>query len=117
MTSRKTTNITHGYFHPEKTAPHITEGARKAVAARALGPDDCVLLLDILGLRPLSATPQSSLCLRCGKKHARNGTGRTSYFCSKRCYSETLKEERQVRSRNVDSPDHIEPDVDGRRVS
>lgn len=76
---------------------HVIDAARRAAAARALGRDDCALLLDILGLG-VSGTQQSSSCLRCGKEHARRGVGRTAYFCSKQCYLDTLRDERAART-------------------
>lgn len=85
-------------FELEVTPHYTIEAARKAVAARALGTEDCSLLLDILGLGvPTTGPPYT--CRRCSKEYSRSGTGRKSYFCSKHCYLETLREERKTRDR------------------
>jgi hypothetical protein len=76
----------------------VTRAARKVAAAHARGPEERRLLLDILGLGPSTAQPPCT-CLRCGREYARSGRGRASCFCSRRCYLETLEEERTARSR------------------
>lgn len=93
--NRDMVKITHE-FQLETIPDHIVEAARKIIAAQALGPEDCRLLLDMIGMNPSTAEPPPT-CLRCGRDYTRNRTGRASCFCSKRCYLETLRDERTAR--------------------
>lgn len=90
--------ITHE-FQLESIPERVIEAARKVAAARAKDPEDCALLLDVLGLQSSGAEP-SITCLRCGKEYARRGTGRKSCFCSKGCYLEALRVERATHHQN-----------------
>jgi endogenous inhibitor of DNA gyrase (YacG/DUF329 family) len=92
-------------FELEIPPNYIIDAARKVVAARARGPEDCRLLLDMLGLSPSTAAP-SSTCLHCGKSYARSGPGRASCFCSKRCHMEKLREEQTARGQKTTGSRH-----------
>ncbi|MET7550917.1 hypothetical protein ABZS94_35175 [Streptomyces sp. NPDC005500] len=60
--------------------------ARKVTAAHALGRADLRLLLDVMGLLPLTEDDQPTECLQCGRTYVRTGSGRASYYCSQRCW-------------------------------
>ncbi|MEW1914334.1 hypothetical protein AB0442_39030 [Kitasatospora sp. NPDC085895] len=64
------------------------EGARRAVAARALSSDDHDLLLAALGLHPADGSGKQ--CPVCGTRHHRVGLRRRHDYCSRSCYEQSL---------------------------